>query len=117
MVDLNYDEEAYPDGEVADIPVALVPRTGEITLLQCDGFLEQKDLWSEEQESELLTAVEAELQAAVEEAEKVGPPALSTMFDDVFAERTPALEEQWQLLRDAYEKGVLNATQHGEFPL
>src|SRR3989344_3574840 len=36
VVDLNYDEEAY-DGPVADIPVAVMPRTGQISLLQMDG--------------------------------------------------------------------------------
>ena len=36
LVDLSYKEEAY-DGEVADIPVAIAPRTGEVTLLQMDG--------------------------------------------------------------------------------
>ncbi len=38
VVDLNYDEEAYP-GYVADIPFAIVPRTKEIVLLQGDGYI------------------------------------------------------------------------------
>ncbi|MFT4326581.1 MAG: exosome complex exonuclease Rrp41 [Candidatus Woesearchaeota archaeon] len=44
-VDLDYNEEAYDHVEggvegamVADIPVAMVPSTGEITLLQMDGL-------------------------------------------------------------------------------
>ena len=37
VVDLNYDEEAYEDGDVADIPVAIMPNSGKITLLQMDG--------------------------------------------------------------------------------
>jgi exosome complex component RRP41 len=37
VADLTYEEEAYEDGPVADIPVAILPRTGEITLLQMDG--------------------------------------------------------------------------------
>ena len=44
VVDLSYDEESYPDGEVADIPVAMVPSTGEVTLLQMDGPVTQEDL-------------------------------------------------------------------------
>ena len=44
VVDLNYDEEAYEDGPVADIPFAIIPSTGEVTLLQMDGELEQKEL-------------------------------------------------------------------------
>jgi exosome complex component RRP41 len=44
VVDLNYDEEAYEDGPVADIPVAIMPRTGEFTLLQMDGEISQENL-------------------------------------------------------------------------
>jgi exosome complex component RRP41 len=36
VLDLSYDEEAF-EGEVADIPLALLPRTGQVTLLQMDG--------------------------------------------------------------------------------
>lgn len=39
IVDLDYSEEAYEDGPVADIPVAMVPSSGEITLLQMDGIV------------------------------------------------------------------------------
>ncbi len=44
VVDLDYEEEAWKEGEVADIPVAMIPSTGEITLLQMDGKVEKKDL-------------------------------------------------------------------------
>ena len=44
LVDLNYAEESYPDEEVADIPVAMVPSTGEITLLQMDGKISHEML-------------------------------------------------------------------------
>jgi len=37
VADLNYDEEAYEKGSVADIPVAILPNSGEISLLQMDG--------------------------------------------------------------------------------
>jgi len=37
VVDLDYQEEAHKPGPVADIPVAMVPSTGEFTLLQMDG--------------------------------------------------------------------------------
>jgi exosome complex component RRP41 len=36
VADLNYDEEAY-EGEVADIPVAVLPNSEKISLLQMDG--------------------------------------------------------------------------------
>ncbi|MFH1398896.1 MAG: exosome complex exonuclease Rrp41 [Candidatus Woesearchaeota archaeon] len=43
VVDLSYDEEAM-EGEVADIPIAMIPSTNEITLLQMDGIIEKEDL-------------------------------------------------------------------------
>ncbi len=44
VVDLDYEEEAWKEGEVADIPVAMIPSTGEITLLQMDGKVQKKEL-------------------------------------------------------------------------
>ena len=43
VVDLSYKEESY-DGEVADVPLAAIPRTGEVTLLQMDGRLTREQL-------------------------------------------------------------------------
>ncbi|MBS1266890.1 MAG: Exosome complex component Rrp41 [Candidatus Woesearchaeota archaeon] len=43
LVDPNYDEEAY-DAEVADIPIAVIPSTNEISLLQMDGIIKKTDL-------------------------------------------------------------------------
>lgn len=41
VIDLDGDEEHF-DGEVADIPIAVIPSTGEITLLQMDGMTDPK---------------------------------------------------------------------------
>lgn len=41
VVDLDGEEEHY-DGEVADIPIAVIPSTKEITLLQMDGITDSK---------------------------------------------------------------------------
>lgn len=43
VLDLNYDEEAFEGGSV-DIPVAMLPRTGEISLLQLDGEVDKSQL-------------------------------------------------------------------------
>ncbi|MBI2144125.1 exosome complex exonuclease Rrp41 [Candidatus Woesearchaeota archaeon] len=43
-VDLSYAEESYKDGDVADIPVAFIPRTGQVTLLQMDGMIDKDGL-------------------------------------------------------------------------
>jgi exosome complex component RRP41 len=42
VVDLDYDEEAHEEGAV-DIPVAMTPRDGQITLLQLDGDISKED--------------------------------------------------------------------------
>ena len=52
IIDPNYEEEHYPDfakepvehEHVADIPLAMVPSTGELTLLQMDGKISKEDL-------------------------------------------------------------------------
>ena len=44
VVDLDYFEEAYEEGPVADIPVAVTNRTKEITLLQMDGQIPKEML-------------------------------------------------------------------------
>ena len=43
VADLNYDEEAF-DGEVADIPIAMLPNSGAVSLLQMDGVLSREQL-------------------------------------------------------------------------
>ena len=43
VLDLDKEEEDYEGGAV-DIPVAMIPRTGEVTLLQLDGEISKEDL-------------------------------------------------------------------------
>ncbi len=44
LVDLDYSEESYEDGPVADIPIAIMPSSGKITLLQMDGLVSKEQL-------------------------------------------------------------------------
>ena len=44
LVDLDYSEESYPDGPVADIPIAIMPNSGKFTLLQMDGEVKKEEL-------------------------------------------------------------------------
>ena len=44
VVDLDYSEESYPDGPVADIPIAMMPNSGKFTLLQMDGEVTKEEL-------------------------------------------------------------------------
>lgn len=43
VVDLNKEEEDFEEG-ATDIPVAMTPRTGEVTLLQLDGNISKEEL-------------------------------------------------------------------------
>ncbi len=43
IADLNYDEEAY-DAPVADVPIAIIPSTNEVSLLQMDGEITRAQL-------------------------------------------------------------------------
>ena len=44
LVDLNYEEEAF-DGEVADVPLAFLQRSKEVSLLQMDGAITEQQLF------------------------------------------------------------------------
>ena len=46
VVDLDYSEEAHEEGGTADIPIAIIPSTGEMTLLQMDGEITKEELVS-----------------------------------------------------------------------
>ena len=56
--------------------------------------LEQRGLWSDAHQREHDAATLAEIDSAIESAEKLPPPALTTLFDDVYAAVPPALEEE-----------------------
>ncbi len=71
-------------------------------VLRFRRYLEKKGLWDESQEQKLLAEVESEINAAIEHAEKVGPPALDTLITDVYAEVPASLQEQFAELADVY---------------
>jgi len=44
VIDLDGEEEHIEDQDVADIPIAMIPNTGEITLLQMDGKISKEEV-------------------------------------------------------------------------
>lgn len=76
-------------------------------------YLEAKGLWSAAWHQQLETEINEEITAGIREGEAAGPPPVSTMFDDVYRDVPPALEEQRQdlLRQDEAKKG------DGAFPL
>ncbi len=63
------------------------------------ALLEETGLWDESREHALAAVVKSEIDRAVAQAEGAGPPAEDTLFDDVYAELPPALQEQRDELR------------------
>ena len=57
-------------------------------------YLESRKLWTSKKEKLLLEETEQDVQRAIEEAESVPPPALATMFEDVYQEMPRHLQEQ-----------------------
>lgn len=54
--------------------------------------------WNDAKQKDLEEKIDAQIKSAVADAEKVSPPPLESMFEDVFAEKPWHLEEQCQEL-------------------
>jgi len=53
-----------------------------------------RKIWTQAAHDQMVAEITDEMMAALKHAESLGPPALETMFDDVFAEMPPHLAEQ-----------------------
>jgi TPP-dependent pyruvate/acetoin dehydrogenase alpha subunit len=62
-------------------------------------YLESKGLWSSADEERLIKELEAEVEAAINAAENLPPPALETLFEDVYEVPTWNLREQLECAR------------------
>lgn len=58
------------------------------------GYLRHRNLWTEAREAELTAAYNQEITDALAASDGKHAPAIETMFDDVYEELTPQLEEQ-----------------------
>jgi len=67
-------------------------------------YLEARKLWNEDREEKLRNEVSAEIEAAVELAEKLPPPKADDVFRYMFAEMNPQLREQEAMLREALKR-------------
>ncbi|HYM38753.1 MAG TPA: pyruvate dehydrogenase (acetyl-transferring) E1 component subunit alpha [Thermoplasmata archaeon] len=59
-------------------------------------YLELKGLWTEEREASLKKELDDLITATIKEVERAPPPALESLFADVFEELTPALKDQME---------------------
>lgn len=69
-------------------------------------FLIDQGHWSSAQDKQLEKELNEEIQAAVREAEKLGPPDIETVFQDVFEEMPWHLREQLEELNGVLESEV-----------
>jgi pyruvate dehydrogenase E1 component alpha subunit len=77
-------------------------------------YLQQKGVWSEAFDKEVRETARAELKVAVDQAREAPLPAAATLFDDVFREPTPQIEEQRRELLGLEEPAT---GEQGAFPL
>ena len=59
-------------------------------------YLELKGLWSKDRDDALRAELEDLIQNTIKEVERHPPPAIETLFADVYAEMTPQIKEQME---------------------
>jgi pyruvate dehydrogenase E1 component alpha subunit len=75
-------------------------------LARTRAWLTGKGLWSDAQEEALRDELDALIRSTWTEVEQIPVPPLRSIFEDVFAEPTPQLEEQAASLERNYELGA-----------
>lgn len=73
-------------------------------LIRFQRYLERKKLWNSSFEEEIKTRITAEITQAIEEIEKLPPPSVDSMFEDVYTEMMPHIKEQQNEMRDLQEE-------------
>jgi 2-oxoisovalerate dehydrogenase E1 component alpha subunit len=82
------DPKAYRKDDVVEVWKKKDP------LARLRGYLTLRGAWSDKKQEDLEAKLEAELKEAIAQAEKVPPPALASMVEDVYAEPPWHLREQ-----------------------
>ncbi|NGX42128.1 MAG: 2-oxoisovalerate dehydrogenase subunit alpha [Chlamydiae bacterium] len=67
-------------------------------ILRLRRYLEKKKLWDQEKEKKLLEEIKVEVEEAISVAKKTQKPSLETLFQDVYFEVSPKLQEQLEEL-------------------
>lgn len=67
-------------------------------------YLEGQGIWTKGKEAELQAKLDAEVAAAIDKAEKAGPPPINTLFEDVYQTMPPRLVAQFEDVKREIEK-------------
>lgn len=67
-------------------------------ILRFQKYLQTKGLWNEKYEADVIERSTNAIAKAIEEAEKLPPPPIESMFDDVYAELLPEQKEQLEYM-------------------
>ena len=67
-------------------------------ILRFQKYLQAKGLWNEKYEADVIERSTNAIAKAIEEAEKLPPPPIESMFDDVYAELLPDQKEQLEYM-------------------
>ncbi len=86
-------------------------------LRRFERYLESQGMWTAELGRKVFQEALSEVNAAAKEAEATPPPALETIFTDVYAELPPHLRRQGQQLFDISRRRGDAAAGDGSFPL
>lgn len=86
-------------------------------ILRFQAYLKAKKVWTESWEKALTEEINADLGKAVEAAEQTPPPAVETLFDDVYASIPPHLAEQKAGVLDQIRRSGAIEDTGGKFPL
>jgi pyruvate dehydrogenase E1 component alpha subunit len=62
-------------------------------------YLRNRGIWTQAWEDELTAQAQEHIKVSVERAEGIGPLRPEDMFDNIFAERTPDLDDQLAYLK------------------
>ncbi len=68
-------------------------------ILRLRRYLEKHDLWDEEREQEWLKQVAEETTQAINTAKQTAPPSLKSLFEDVYFDIPPPLQQQYEELQ------------------
>ncbi|HLE97263.1 MAG TPA: pyruvate dehydrogenase (acetyl-transferring) E1 component subunit alpha [Candidatus Thermoplasmatota archaeon] len=78
------------------------------------AYLTRKGVWDDKRETQLAEDTKAEIQSAVEAAEKAGPPPIESLFSEVFHDTPPFLKRQLESLKES--TGAENIAREGGDP-